>query len=314
MQIQNPQLKRLVTLVSEPRKVRGVLWVVTALFAIYATWVLAQLTWQLLAPASEPASGPIQTSVSQQRQAPKGRVSNLAELNLFGTTTVQQSSSRAPKTNLNVRLLGVTASSLPERSAAIIEKDRNQEVYVIGDKLAGTDVTIEEIYADRVILNNSGILETLELEGIGELSEGLSLTLDNQQSAQRQTEPERPRWGDQVQSQQLSAGDRAAVRRARSQGAGALMDLIRIVPAMSGDGLQGYRLSPGNKPELFSNAGFKPGDIAVAINGQDLTEVASAQVAINELRQAQKVIVTVLRNDTYLDLELAVPNEQPNAN
>ncbi|MEA3587737.1 type II secretion system protein GspC [Pseudidiomarina sp. 1APP75-27a] len=311
MQIQNPQLKRLFTLVSEPRILRGLLWMLTALFAVYAVWLLAQLTWQLIAPAKAPASGPLVVQLTQQSQGNQGRVASLADLNLFGTTTVKQDSSRAPKTNLNVRLLGVTASSVPARSAAIIEKDRNQEVYVVGDKIAGTQVTIEEIYADRVILNNSGVLETLELEGIGELSEGLSLTLDSQQSAQREPEQQTD-WADR--GSRYDPSQRQAMQRVRSGGATALMDVIRIIPAMSGEGLQGYRLSPGNNPELFTAAGFQPGDIAVAINGQDLTNVASAQVAIDELRQARQVIVTVLRDNNYLDLELAVPDEQPNAN
>ncbi|WP_417683644.1 type II secretion system protein GspC [Pseudidiomarina aquimaris] len=308
MQIENPQLQRLLAVTTGPRFLRALLYVLTALFAIYAVWTLAKMTWQMFAPASPPTSGPLQVQVQANNSNRPTSVSRLADLNLFGTSVVTPSDTRnAPKTQLNVRLLGVTASNVPERSAAIIEKDRNQEVYVIGDKITGTQVSIEEIYADRVILNNNGALETLELEGIGELSEGLSLTLENQQRAQAPADDDAPMSDDQLR--RVSEAQQAYRELRRSGESAALLDYIRISPAMSGDGLQGYRLSPGKYPELFTEAGFKAGDIAVAINGQDLTDVSSAQVAIGELRNARQIIVTVLRDEEYLDLELAVPSE-----
>lgn len=308
MQIENPQLQRFIAVTTGPRFVRGLLWLLTALFAIYAVWTLAQMTWQMFAPASPPESGPLKVQVQRQNASTNSSVSRLADLNLFGTSEVTASDTRnAPKTQLNVRLLGVTASNVPERSAAIIEKDRRQEVYVIGDKITGTQVSIEEIYADRVILNNNGALETLELEGIGELSEGLSLTLENQQRAQVEQDDDAPMSDEQLR--RVSDAQQAYRELRRSGESAALLDYIRISPAMSGDGLQGYRLSPGKYPELFTEAGFKAGDIAVAINGQDLTDVSSAQVAIGELRNARQIIVTVLRDEEYLDLELAVPSE-----
>ncbi|RUO62581.1 type II secretion system protein GspC [Pseudidiomarina insulisalsae] len=308
MPIENPQLKRFASLAREPRVLRAGLWLLTALFAVYAVWLLAQLTWQLLAPTSTPASGPLAVQVQNQTSERETNLTGLARLDLFGTTVVTASDTRnAPKTQLNVRLLGVSASTIPERSAAIIEKDRRQEVYVIGDKISGTQVSIEEIYADRVILNNNGVLETLELEGIGELSEGLSLTLENQQRTAANTEEEPPM--SDARLREVSDAQQAYRDLRRGGESAALLDYIRISPAMSSEGLQGYRLSPGKYPELFTSAGFKTGDIAVAINGQDLTDVASAQVAIGELRNARQIIVTVLRDEEYLDLELAVPSE-----
>ncbi|WP_411360722.1 type II secretion system protein GspC [Pseudidiomarina salilacus] len=310
MQIQNPQLQRLSALTSEPRVVRAVLWVVTALLAIVAVWLAAQLTWQLIAPSSKPASGPIQAQAEQTSARATGRAAVLTELDLFGTAVTAETDSRnAPKTNLNVRLLGVSASSVPAKSAAIIEKDRQQEVYVIGDNIVGTNVGIEEIYSDRVILDNNGVLETLELEGIGELGPGLSLSVDDRQTTQAQ--PERQSFTPQATQRQGAQFNnpraRDAYRRMQQGDTGALLDYIRVSPAMQGGELAGYRLSPGKFPDLFADAGFKTGDIAVALNGQDLTDVASAQVALQELRSASRITVTVLRDEAYLDLELAVP-------
>ena len=309
MQIQNPQIQRLSALISEPRLLRVLAWSVTALLAVFAVWLAAQLTWQLLAPNTQPATGPIQTATPQATVQASGRATVLSGLNLFGAAVTAQTDSRnAPKTNLNVRLLGVSASSVPEKSAAIIEKDRQQEVYVIGDNIVGTNVGIEEIYSDRIILNNNGVLETLELEGIGELGPGLSLSVDERPSAPAE-QPPRQRYTPQATQTARFDNERArdAYQRMRQGDTGALLDYIRVSPAMQGGELSGYRLSPGKFPDLFADAGFKTGDIAVALNGQDLTDIASAQVALQELRSASRITVTVLRDEAYLDLELAVP-------
>ncbi|RUO74582.1 type II secretion system protein GspC [Pseudidiomarina sediminum] len=311
MQIQNPQLKRVVTFASEPRIVRAALWLLTALLLIAAVWLFAKLTWQVMAPKVQPERGPLAVSVSSSSSGAVSTMKRLAQFDLFGAAvTPEQGAQNAPKTRLNVRLLGVSASNIQERSAAIIEKDRRQEVYVIGDSITGSRVTIEEIYADRVILNNNGVLETLELEGIGELSDGLSLTLENQQRA-AQSQPVRARQNDDDDDDDRGARReraREAFQQARANGADGLMNYVRISPSMADGGLQGYRLSPGKFPEVFADAGFKSGDIAVALNGQDLTDVASAQVAIEELKTAQRIIITVLRDENYIDLELAVPS------
>src|SRR5690554_3924378 len=151
---------------------------ITAVCAVAAVWLGAHLTWQIFTPTAPVASGPIQVATTTERGTSSAR--SLVALDLFGNASpTQVTSSAAPKTSLNIRLLGVTASNIPERSAVIIERSGKQEVYVVGDKLEGTQVEITEIYADRVLLNNNGRRETLELEDIGELSAGLSLTMAN---------------------------------------------------------------------------------------------------------------------------------------
>ena len=53
---------------------------------------------------------------------------------------------------------------------------------------------------------------------------------------------------------------------------------------MSDGELIGYRLSPGKEPELFKQMGLQNNDLAVAINGYQLTDLKQAMAAINELR------------------------------
>ncbi|KFZ31334.1 hypothetical protein IDSA_00955 [Pseudidiomarina salinarum] len=286
----------------QPTLWRYGLWTLTALAAVLATLLLARLTWQLLTPVAEPVSGPIPPA----RQAGKAQinVNAIAGLNLFGNAAApdQQRVASAPKTSLNVRLLGVSASNYPQHSAAIIERSGQQEVYVVGEQLSGSQVTVEEIYADRVILNNQGRLETLEMEGIGELGPGLSLTVG-----------EIPRG--RTTGYSAAAGDDAAVEVAEevaeavSADPANILEYVAIAPARDGAKIIGYRLRPGPQPELFNEAGFLAGDLAVAINGQDLTDIRTAMSMTRDLATMDSITVTVTRDGQYIDLELTVPAE-----
>lgn len=299
---------------------------VTAVCAVAAVWFGAQLTWQLITPATPVASGPLAVSAIQAERQVSAQ--SLIALDLFGTAPVAQVAvSNAPKTSLNIRLLGVSASNVQARSAAIIERSGQQEVYVVGDKLNGTQVLIKEIYADRVILDNNGRLETLELEGIGELSEGLSLTMANSRAAAgsgtaaaSSGEVSRPAravdegaagdgtGSDGTDSDGADAGQQVLENASPEvrEMAGNLLQHVKITPVQSGNGLAGYRLSPGANPELFNKAGFRDGDLAVAINGEDLTRVSTAMKLMRELGTMTEATITVERDNQYTDLRLDI--------
>ncbi len=281
MQIQNAKLMSVVH--------KHASWAATLILALVAVWLAAQLIWQLVAPTKVIPTGPIK--VASVQQSTPVALQNLQALNLFGTADAPAAPTtrNAPKTSLNLRLLGVSASNVPTRSAAIIEQRGAQEVYVIGDTLSGTRVEIKEIYADRVILDNNGRLETLELEGIGELSEGLSLTMANVNAQRQQATPPRPTLEQRAQQ---------------------LVHYIRITPVREGNKLKGYQLSPGADARLFNQAGFKRGDIAVAINGEDLTNVTTAVKMSRDFNTMTKATVTVVRGTEYIDVQLDI-NDLP---
>lgn len=267
---------------------------VTAACAVAAVWLGAQLTWQLASPTTDVPSGPLKVTAETRSTQVSAR--SIIALDLFGAAarSAQVAASNAPKTSLNIRLLGVSASNVPARSAAIIERSGQQEVYVVGEKLAGTEVEITEIYADRVILDNNGRIETLELEGIGELSEGLSLTMANVTASSRAVveSPSEPVRDSSEFSEALKAGN--------------ILDFIQITPVREGAGLKGYRLAAGPNPELFLQAGFRDGDLAVAINGQDLTDISAAMKLTQELATMTEATVTVVRDEQYFDLRLDI--------
>lgn len=266
------------------------LWALTAV-------LLAKISWWLIADESA-ATSQLPVIELNQATAAQGSAVNinaLQQLNLFGDAQPTQSRTRrqAPKTSLNLRLVGVSASTNPSRSAAIIEQGAQQQTYVAGDAIAGSSVILEAIYADRVVLDNNGRLETLQLEDIGEDRPALSLVVDETRVGSTANE--------QLPAMQQLAEDPQA-----------LTDYVAISPALQQGKLIGYRLQPGKKPRLFNQAGFQPGDLAVAINGYDLTDTQQAMQLTKELNTLTEVNVQVVRQGQPVQLSLQLPQSQDN--
>lgn len=222
----------------------------------------------------------------------------IQSLNLFGQADTSASSNRrdAPKTSLNIRLVGVSASSNPQRSAAIIEQSGQQQTYIVGDELGRSGVTVEEIYADRVLLDNNGRIETLQLEDIGEDRPALSLIVDEPTAATTET-TEIPAREIGEAMEQLSADPQS------------ITDFVSISPAMENGELIGYRLQAGQKPELFRQAGFQNGDLAVAINGYDLTDMQQAMEFSNQLTTLTRADISIVRDGQPMQMSIELTSE-----
>ncbi|OIM99408.1 type II secretion system protein GspC [Idiomarina sp. MD25a] len=264
---------------------------------IWVVIVAAQATWWFMTPSPETQQRPNVDVRAQNRDNQSVDLAKLQQLPIFGRQQAGTQSrgndyANAPKTSLNVRLVGVSASSRPERSAAIIEQAGKQSTYIVGDAIGRSRVTVEQILADRVILDNGGRLETLQLEDIGEDRPALSLVVESSEAEANKAN----NTSDALQR----------VKRDPDQ----LLDYVSIAPVLEQGSLQGYRLSPGNQADIFYQAGFQEGDLAVAINGYDLTDMQQASELSSQLQGATEATVTVLRNGERIELSLQLPNQQ----
>ena len=91
---------------------------------------------------------------------------NIPTYKLFGTVSKQPPKSdvipdKLPKTKLKLTLRGVQASTADEESGALIEDpSRDTSFYKVGDQLPG-NATLSRVFADRVVIQRSGKLESL---------------------------------------------------------------------------------------------------------------------------------------------------------
>lgn len=256
---------------------------------------------------------PIQPSVAigqrNNRANSAEQAHMLQQLKLFGdrdrtAQTQAQQALDAPETTLNVRLVGLVASTDPGRSAAIIEQGGTQRTYIIDERIGNSRATLEAVHPDRVILNNGGRREALYIEG----RDGAEAQL---------TIPARPpantagaASADEVARTEVNLGDNEAAMEALSavrQDPSQLLQIMNVSPVRQGQQITGYRLEPRSDHELFAALGLQSGDIAVAINGFDLSQPSEALAAMNELQEATRAIVQVQRGNQIIDLELQVP-------
>jgi general secretion pathway protein C len=256
--------------------------------------------------------------ISQSKNAVNGSAQYIIEQFLFGkvsvtnnNNTAQQSKviNNAPETRLSINLTGIVAVSNDDKAGvAIIESQGRQVSYLAEEVIQGTRGKVSQILPDRVILSVNGRFETLMLDGL-DFTKTVSMPI----LAAR----DEPEIGPQLQlaqsDQQIDATADPEVKEALIETReelleepGKLFDYIRVSQAMSDGELIGYRLSPGKEPALFKQMGLQNNDLAIAINGYQLTDLKQAMSAINELRNSTDANITIERDGEQIDVQFSL--------
>ncbi|KZN31856.1 general secretion pathway protein C [Pseudoalteromonas luteoviolacea S2607] len=298
MELQIQQLQKIIQGLPHAKLSRAVVF----LAVVYIAFLLSQLFW-LLWPKPETkllSTSPIHSQSAQQTVSS----SSILAQNIFGKANERPKEeskpkpviSNAPETQLNVRLTGIVAISQNDVAGlAIIESQGRQETYLVQDVVKGTRAKLAQVLPDRVILDVSGRFETLMLDG-----------LDFTQQVAMPTTPKR---NSEPKTRKISDDTRSELAQRRQEllnEPGKLFDYIRISPERRNGQLVGYRLRPGKDPELFKKMGLKNNDLAIAINGYQLTDMKQAMTAMNELRESTDANITIERDGRILDVQFSL--------
>ena len=279
--------------------------IVVVLLSLYLIAFAAKLVWRIIPEPQLSATptvsrAPVISSSSGQNGV---NIAQIQQLNLFGNAAAKPAEpvaevTDAPETRLNLTLTGVVASSEQEAGTAIIENRGSQAVYGLGEKIEGTNATLQKVYNDRVIIKNGVRNETLMLDGI-DYDEA---NRRREMQARNRPEPE------ELEEDTVELSDEAleATAALRERPAN-FTDFISISPKTEEGQLIGYQVSPGKEPELFKSAGLQAGDVITQINGLDLTDLQQSQEALSELRNAQTIELTIIRDGSLTTLYLDLP-------
>ncbi|AFT97288.1 general secretion pathway protein C [Alteromonas macleodii str. 'Balearic Sea AD45'] len=279
--------------------------IVVVLLSLYLIAFAAKLVWRIIPEPQLSATPtvsrvPVISSSSGQNGV---NIAKIQQLNLFGNAAAKPAEpvaevTDAPETRLNLTLTGVVASSEQEAGTAIIENRGSQAVYGLGEKIEGTNATLQKVYNDRVIIKNGVRNETLMLDGI-DYDEA---NRRREMQARNRPEPE------ELEEDTVELSDEAleATAALRERPAN-FTDFISISPKTEEGQLIGYQVSPGKEPELFNSAGLQAGDVITQINGLDLTDLQQSQEALSELRNAQTIELTIIRDGSLTTLYLDLP-------
>lgn len=264
----------------------------TILFISLSAWLSGQIFWLLYqsSNAETPwAARVTKTNVSKADVALYD-TSDLIEARLFGhyseksvEAPVAPVVQDAPKTRLNLILVGAVSSSKPEYSLAVISNKGVQVTYGIGEKIEGTQAKLRSVFIDRVIIDNSGRDETLMLEGI-----------DDKSTPRPEVRQSRNGAVSELGNNPNSAEEQLdAIRSEVLQEPQKILQYIRLSQVKRDGNLVGYQVRPGKNKLLFDSVGLKNGDIAISLNGEDLTDPAAMEKiwqSISELTEFTLVV------------------------
>lgn len=261
---------------------------VSLLLVIAIGWQIAKIIW-LLVPG--PAAGdnvpmPVSAAPASSQSATSIDVTAIANAHMFGVADEESAAVAivpAEEENLadtrltNLSLKGTVASDRPEFSVAIISDGNDEEkVYTI-DEPIGSSAKLHAVYADRVVLNENGVLTNLKLPK--EYAAGQTTSIRRTTSNTRQV-----------------ASNQRSVQAIVSQNLTRLSDVIRPTPYFVDGRQSGYRVYPGRNRQQFAALGLRPGDLIKDIDGQSLTDPSQAMQVFQSLGNAEQVTVTVERN------------------
>lgn len=277
---------------------------VIVLLAIYLLAFAADLVWRIIPEPTLSSNNKPQTQpqVSQRGSQSGVDLAKIQQLKLFGDAkaqpvevVAQPEVTNAPETRLNLTLVGVVTSSNPSYGMAIIAKDSKQTTYGAGNKIEGTNAILQNVYFDRVIIRNGSRHETLMLDGE---------RFSNQPKTARQTAAKPKR---QSAKPKLSSEAIDATKRLRSEPS-SFLEFIAISPQMKNGKLAGYSVRPGKDKTLFDATELKSGDIVTQINGFDLTDRQQVQEAMTQLRTADSLELSLIRDGQYETVFVEMPS------
>ena len=265
-------------------------WVSLALIVLIA-WQVARIAWSLVpAPAAgdyiEAPAGMATPAAAVDTTG--ASVQAIANAHIFGIAAQDDAAeeySQPPVEEMenlrdtrltNLSLKGTIAATPAERAVAIIADGSNEEkVYTIGASVTN-GATLHAVYADRVVLNENGVLTNLKLPK--------EYTASTSRAVRRNTTTTR------------RAANTQNIQSVVAQNVSQLADVIRPTPYFVNGQQQGYRVYPGRNRQQFAALGLRPGDLIKDIDGQALTDPTQAMKIFQTLDSADQVSVTVERN------------------
>ncbi len=263
---------------------------------ILIAWQLARMAWMLVPGSSAgvavplpdllPASAGTTNLSTDVNQIADAHIFGIADAAPDGELAVVSEEDDLEETNrVNLTLNGTVASEIPRYSVAIISDGGNdQKVYAIGDPIDSV-ASLHAVYADRVVLNERGVLTTLKLPR--EFKDSPVSATRRATATTRQT-PNNANSLQSVVTQNLTK----------------LTDVIRPTPYRV-EGVQvGFRVYPGRDRRQFAALGLRPGDIIKDIDGQPLSDASQAMKVFQSLGTAEQVTVTIERDGQSQTLTL----------
>jgi general secretion pathway protein C len=175
----------------------------------------------------------------------------------------------------DLQLFGIRGSQGQVPASAILgTSDGEQKSYVVGEEVA-PGVKLSAVHFDHVVLSRGGAQQTIYMQG-AEQGAPVEAAPGVASESQAPTEP---------------TAAQAFLLRPRNQGG-------RVTGAV---------VSTGSNPALFAAAGFKAGDVIVAVNGARITSPVDIQQLEASIAPGARLMLTIERGAQTIPIALNIP-------
>jgi len=230
---------------------------------------------------------------TQGGKIPLGNFSVINRRNIFGkapSPKPEKGPEPVKKTALKLRLVG-TNTAVNNRKFAIIEnaKNKEQDIFKIGEEIFDTSAKVEEVLADSVKLRRGGELETLKIE------DGVSSSSSSDSESSIEANADNTEFS--VDEGELNEALANLPR---------LLSQARAVPFFRNGKSIGMRLFAIRRGSLYEKLGLKNGDIVLSVNDNSLSDPSQALKLFEELKNERSIGVVVERNGGQQDLSYSI--------
>ncbi|RYZ63801.1 MAG: hypothetical protein EOP09_17040 [Proteobacteria bacterium] len=195
------------------------------------------------------------------------------------------------KPTVNVELMGIISTGNQETSLATLQEKGYTiaDVYRAGDKIINQEqASIYSIEEDKVILNNNGVKECLELNTVKVLAavagSGTALANTPSPAAGDSDNP-----AEQCPTSSSTSLESSYVEDALGPGFSKILEAGRLVPFHRDSAMVGFKLIGVRGGSLWARAALSSGDVITAVNGQSMAQPEKG-FALYEALQADKAI------------------------
>ncbi len=259
------------------------------LVVVAIAWVVADTATFLLAgPADLPVSALEPGAGTQQEEYP---ASEIASWELFGSARADVGDVAATDateglatTGLSLLLVGIFAADETQASAALIaQPNRKAKRYRIGDRLPGR-ATLEAVYRDRVVIRRGGVRELIRFPEPKERFAASPSTHDR-------AAPDTPATTPAVERSSAAPSPRPPMPE--GDPASILYD-AGLTPVQPG-AAEGYALGELAANPVLQQAGLRPGDRILSVNGRAVGNVELDQAEFASVVAAGTARIEVQR-------------------
>ena len=272
-------------------------WALLFLVA-WLCWQLASLFWLFLNPPTAPIARPVAL----------GGANTITTPNILGFKLFNEASSAPTEVQSNVpmHLEGVFVAEPASRGAALINVNNVSARYRVGQKIDGTDYSVQSTAWNVVtLLRSDGSVQQLKFgdqNGVGNApvpssQGGFSgqLGIIPQTVARPVATPTAPA-ANNAQQAQAALGD--AIRQMKENPTGYIGQM-----GLTATNGKGYEVTNSVPANIRAQMGLRPGDRIVSVNGQPVGNPTTDAALLQQVQQSHSASVQIQRGEQTLTVQ-----------